>query len=232
MLGADMATELVVLQREVVKEKKVIAYDVSAWDRSLPGPIVSHFFASFIDCVFPDESGAIFSQNLARALCGGGTYLVGGELVRFRHPTTAWCSGTLKTLSGNSQIHDALLEVLGYDGVVQGDDGNVFVDATRVEDAIVSLREGFKSVGLTLKIVEAKEHIEFCSLSVFPDGAGNLVAQADLQKLYDKMAAGIPYGYPLGCAAFSLAHFFKSNGVGASLPRMHPDHLEELNMIL
>lgn len=144
--GSDVAATLWELPM-----RNTIDYDVKAWDRSLPYDVVLAFYST-----------AVFDPVIARALCVGqnsrGYYYLGGNYYKLPPGVCAWCSGSPKTLSGNSLIHAALLESGNIQGVVMGDDGCAWDCGV---DDITSL---FSDVGMVLKEVRPVIGYDFCKL--------------------------------------------------------------------
>lgn len=102
----------------------VIDLDVTGWDKSMEMSVIVELYLGLC-------SNSTIATNLAHGYNGRGVYLVGNELVTLTAPNAAaWCSGSPKTLSGNSIMHSALLHLIKLDGVVQGDDANIFVLGT------------------------------------------------------------------------------------------------------
>ena len=108
-------------------------------------------------------------------------------------------------MSGNSHIHDCILECIGdragrrVHGVVCGDDGNV--DASTVDES--TLRKGFEDLGLTLKQLNKLPHMNFCKLKI--DNRG---VQADISRMFAKMRCKHGEGAEAVCAA-SVAYIME-----------------------
>lgn len=151
---------------------KVIDYDVQQWDRSLPSPVIEAIYATMLHTAHPEVI-----RNLCWGLCGNGTYVIAGVgCYLLPEGAIMWCSGALKTLSGNSLAHDALLRVLGWHGVICGDDANLNVSPGSVNEdlTVEKVIAEFGRVGLTLKDCEVLDAAKFCKVS-----ANNIVATVD-----------------------------------------------------
>lgn len=89
--------------------------DVKGWDRTIPIEVISTMYCA----LFGSSIGDVF----ARGLCGEGLYKIGGNVLRWISPTVAFCSGCLRTLTGNSIINAALAYRCGArKASVKGDD--------------------------------------------------------------------------------------------------------------
>lgn len=178
MLGGNIPLELAQFTRTHANSY-FINYDVEAWDRSLPLEVVQAVYATML--IGDSKFGKHVSRNLCHGLCGNGLYIYGSSFYRLPAGTTAWCSGALKTLSGNSLAHAALLTLIQQQcpfGMVQGDDGSLV--STRETDVQLVV-DTFANVGMKLKRVERTLVSEFCALGS-SNGDLNIDVKAMLKK--------------------------------------------------
>lgn len=161
--GSDVAVTLWSLPM-----RSTIDYDVKAWDRSLPFSVVRAFYDT-----------AVFDPVISLSLCVGqnsrGYYFLGGNYYKLPVGVCAWCSGSPKTLSGNSLIHSALLECGGISGIVMGDDGCAW------DCSVSDVSDLFASVGMVLKEVRPVRGYDFCKLRRDEDGI-----EVDAKAIMDK----------------------------------------------
>jgi len=163
-IGVDLLSELPKLAG-----LRVIDLDVSGWDKSLPMSVIESMYVGLC-------SNRNIALNCAHGYNGQGVYLVGDSLVSLPPYAVAWCSGSPKTLSGNSIIHSALLHSLGLDGVVQGDDANIFgrtgYTMSTLPTGGVSIpsqeevRKGYLEVGLEPKQADLLDEANFCKTNL------------------------------------------------------------------
>lgn len=158
MYGGDSLAELSSLKRYEV----ILDGDISGWDHNVPLLVQHQIYECFV-------SDAVIARNLAVGQCGGGVFIYGKRRFRLPRGCAAWCSGALKTLSGNSFMHHAFLVMCGFDGIVMGDDVNVGCSMSNVEETEKNLRQSYAKVGLKLKILERKDQYSFCK-SAYTDG--------------------------------------------------------------
>lgn len=127
-----------------------LSLDISKWDRSLPASVINAFYESWI----PVEGRKIGAQHN-----GSGVFSCGGHLFRF-NGVSAWSSGQLETLSGNSKIHTELLKSLGItEAMVMGDDCYIFPSQQFTEEQISNF---YASSGLSVKVIDRVR--EFCKV--------------------------------------------------------------------
>lgn len=178
--GGDTTVDL-----DLIKKRRpgvrCLDYDVEAWDRSLLEPIILALYEGIIS-----DEGDAGSVRLAKALAYGinsrGAYVLPTGVFMLPADLFAWCSGALLTLLGNSLIHQSLLKLFGLEGIVCGDDGNVFVDRNPV--SAEQLTSMFASVGLKLKMVEEVEGLHFCKVWHVGD-----VSEVDVSEIVKKILA-------------------------------------------
>lgn len=162
-------------------------YDVAKWDRSLPRPVVEQVYASMMPGV-----PANVATCLAGGLCGSGTYVLpGGRCVVLPNGSTLWCSGALKTLSGNSIAHAALHKLHGWESVVMGDDA-----AVKIKDGCPStadVEREMLAVGLKIKdgVIRHERNVAFCGLDfrIPEDDKGSVVGVVRAGKRLNRSSA-------------------------------------------
>ena len=163
-----MASEIPVLL-DSLRAKNITTYslDVRSWDLSIPKEVQTQYLTLLYDG----------NERLTRVITDP-LYNHCGLL--FKLLKSPWPSGVNETLTGNSDMHDALLETFGLDGIVQGDDAVIFAHDSLTKEYI---EKSYASAGLKLKACE--KMFEFCGLRVVGD-----VFVVDEMKLLDKIAAG------------------------------------------
>jgi hypothetical protein len=176
VIGHDLRDVLTTVGKEW-EGRVVLDYDVRQWDRNLPMGVIEALYRA---TVFDSHVAA----SLTGGLCGQGNYILSDGLFALPDGCSAWCSGALKTLSGNSLIHEALLRLLDLEGLVMGDDGNVVVEPQQADDVAAKITSAFGAAGMQLKRIEKMKEINFCALCNI-----NGVPHADLHKIASKMLA-------------------------------------------
>lgn len=158
-LGHDTLLTVKLLAHSKKKDEKYVFYDVKAWDRTLPWPVIIALYEETI-------GNRKVARALAEGMCGQGVYWLEGVGYTLPSGVAAWCSGALKTLSGNSTIHGAFLTMLGLSGVVMGDDGLVL--SSTPESTLEAIKEGFTKAGMQVKPGSEgySDKAEFCSISI------------------------------------------------------------------
>lgn len=157
--------------------------DVSGWDKSLPFEVVLHIY---VNTFFSDRDHDRFfcrlAETFAKGYNGFGVFLTNEGAFRLPDGSTAWSSGCLNTLCGNSMAHSALLMSRRVDHLVMGDDANACIkwkvkrpkdefalknNCILSEDELVEL---YRKVGLLLKKVESVRGLSFCKRRVSTKG--------------------------------------------------------------
>jgi hypothetical protein len=138
---------------------EVVAADVEQWDRNV------HYraFRAVHRAMNHGSSGEDHERrvlNHADGLNGMGTYEVGGQCFQFKMPVSAWCSGALKTLVGNTFMHEALLRIAGAKGAVMGDDLLALIRWLELQKVV-------NGVGLRWKDgCVPSPHAEYCAINL------------------------------------------------------------------
>lgn len=152
------------LVRNDIREGPALDLDVSGWDKSLHFELVLSSYLKTMHPNFPK-----IALNCAKGYNGMGIFKIAGEFYRLPDGATAWSSGCLNTLCGNSMIHSSLLQMMGVDHITMGDDANVFVRPILLGinwcqgqfDPTYYTKAGFK-----LKKAEEITGIDFCKRRV------------------------------------------------------------------
>lgn len=185
--------------------------DVSGWDKSLPFELV---ITVYRETFHPAMSK--MALNCAKGYNGYGIFKITDRLYRLPYGCTAWSSGCLNTLCGNSMIHSALLQIAGVDHVVMGDDANIF--SSSFTPKIPSfVRPGsqfdpnlYTSVGLKLKKIDSITGFTFCK-RVVRDGTLSI----DWDDIRSKILASEPEQHQSRVALLqpSITYYNKEFGV-------------------
>lgn len=186
-------------------QKFAFEYDVKQWDRNLPREMITAVYQATLH-PSADQKRVV---NHAMGVCGRGVIDVAGELYQFKEPTTAWCSGSLKTLCGNTLIHASLLDAAQAEGAVQGDDGLILEGVDR-------LKTLFNAVGMQWKEdPQPSAHVEYCAIRLDCE-TGRVTV--DYKTVLEKHAAAHTIGFYDDLADWCVKQYLSQEGAQATVP--------------
>lgn len=174
--------------------------DVSGWDKSLPFAVVLSVYRNtlFSGGGKAREGFVRVAETMAKGCHGKGIFSCNAGLFRLPEGSSAWSSGVINTLCGNSMAHSALLRSLGVDHIVMGDDANACIDWKGARDSFnlrfgaslpeEKLVEAYAAVGLRLKKVGKVCGLSFCKRTVSLKGKLGIDWDEVLVKSYAKQS--------------------------------------------